>query len=162
MKSYLALIAVGLDAARIAFSKSKIEKKAVSAAAAAVVGVGLLCLPIESVQAQSSTYSQCPEVVNVVVTTEEASDYELRHRFSVSFDLDATASDWSNFRYTFHEDGGGYFTYWIRPVDPSPGADDWILLHLYVVRGPNASVSAWVEDGDGNSYSVDVTFVYGR
>ena len=53
VKSLYALIAVGLDAARIAFSKSKIEKKAVSATAAAVVGVGLLCSPIESAQAQS-------------------------------------------------------------------------------------------------------------
>ena len=138
------------------------SKKAVSAVAAAVVGVGLLCSPIESVQAQESPYSQCPEVADVVVTTAEASDYELRHAFSVSFDLDTTGSDWNNFRYTFYDRGGGYFTYWIRPVDPSPGADDWILLHLYVVRGPNASVSAWVNDGDGSSYSLDVTFVYGR
>ena len=38
MKSFIALIAVGLDAARIAFSKSKIKETA----AAVVVGVGLL------------------------------------------------------------------------------------------------------------------------
>ena len=138
------------------------SKKAVSPVAAAVVGVGLLCSPIESVQGQSSPYYSCPEVTDVVVTTAEASDYELRHRFFISFDIDTTGSGWNDFRYTLYDRGGGYFTYWIRPVDPPPGADDWVLLHLHVVRGPNASVSAWVEDGDGNSYSLDVTFVYGR
>ena len=66
MNSFYALIAVGLDAARIAFSKSKIEKKAVSAVAAAVVGVGLLCLPIESVQANHGQ-SSVPIVSEVIV-----------------------------------------------------------------------------------------------
>ena len=161
MNPFIALIAVGLDAARIAFSKSKIEKKAVSAAAAAVVGIGLFLAPMESVQAQESPYYHCPEVLDVVVTTEEASDYELRGKFTVSFDLDLTGSGWTNILGNFSPRGGGYFVYEIYP-NPLGGADDWIQLWLYVTRGPNASVSAWVEDGDGNSYSVDVTFVYGR
>ena len=44
MKSFYALIALGLDAARIAFSKSKIEKTA-AAVVVGVVGIGLLLAP---------------------------------------------------------------------------------------------------------------------
>ena len=98
VNSLSALIAVGLDAARIAFSKSKIEKKAVSATAAAVVGVGLLCSPIESAQAQSSNPAP-PTVSSVTLTSEEASDYELNSGgFTVSVRLDLGGSGWCVYR----------------------------------------------------------------
>ena len=43
MNPFIAIIALGLDAARIAFQRSKIEKKAVSAVAAAVLGADGVC-----------------------------------------------------------------------------------------------------------------------
>ena len=92
VKSLYALIAAGLDVARIAFSKSKIEKKAVSSAAAAVVGVGLLCSPIESVQGQSNPAP--PAVSSVTLTQDEASDSDWTSKFSISVRLDIGGSGW--------------------------------------------------------------------
>ena len=53
--------------------KSKIEEKAVSAAAAAVVGIGLFLAPMEKAQAQTGM----PEVTDFCVISNAASDYEL-------------------------------------------------------------------------------------
>ena len=70
------------------------SKKAVSAVAAAVVGVGLLCLPIESAQTQSSNPAP-PTVSSVTLTSEEASDYELSSGgFTVSVRLNLGGSGW--------------------------------------------------------------------
>ena len=94
MKSFIALIAVGLDAARIAFSKPKIEKKAVSAVVAAVVGIGLFLAPMEKAQGQSSNPAP-PTVSSVTLTSEEASDYELNSGgFTVSVRLNLGGSGW--------------------------------------------------------------------
>ena len=61
-------------------------------AAAAVVGVGLLCLPIESVQAQSNPAP--PTVSSVTLTTNEASDYEFSGGFKINVRLDIGGSGW--------------------------------------------------------------------
>ena len=108
MKLFIALIAVGLDAARIAFSKSKIEKKAVSASAAAVVGVGLLCLPIESVQGQVLSPSHVSGVS--VETVDLGGDGDDISKISIDFDVFDTSSDydvfvhWPHGRYTVIND----------------------------------------------------------
>ena len=139
-------------------------KKAVSPVAAAVVGIGLFLAPIESAQAQESPYYYCPEVTGLTLFFVEASDYELSHGFdgySFSFDwVDVLGSGWTHVVSRLRYLGGGYFRIEIDP-DPLGGADDWIKLNFYIQPGPDASVSAWVEDGDGNWYSVDVTIVFG-
>ena len=56
MKSYFALIAVGLDAAATRF-KSTIEKTAASVAAA-LVGIGLLAAPLEQAEANVPIVSE--------------------------------------------------------------------------------------------------------
>ena len=113
MKSIYALIAAGLGAARIAFSKSKIEKKAVSAAAAAVseskkavsavvaavVGIGLFLAPMEKAQANHGQ-SGIPVVTELCIISNAASDYELSRGYLVclpSFDLSsllASGQEW--------------------------------------------------------------------
>ena len=51
----------------------------------------------------------------------------------------------------------GYFLLVITPRGGS-GVDDFIDVFFYV--GLDGSLSAWVEDSDGNEYTVDVTMVY--
>ena len=87
MNSIFAIIAVGLDAARIAFSKSKIEKTA--AAVVGVVGIGLLLAPLSvlSNDVQPARHippappNDAPEVSCIWVSNHGSSG------FSVKFDV---------------------------------------------------------------------------
>ena len=69
------------------------SKKAVSAAAAAVVGIGLFLAPMESVQGQDSNPAP-PTVSSVTLTQGEASDSDWTSKFSISVRLDLGGSGW--------------------------------------------------------------------
>ena len=92
MNSFYALIAVGLDAARIAFSKSKIKETA-AAVVVGVVGVGLLFAPSAVGQTSSSFLS--PYVNSIEVHNHASAG------FSISLDV---SSGWEAF-------GGANFCY---------------------------------------------------
>ena len=183
MKSYLALIAVGLDAARIAFSKSKIEKKAVSAVAAAVVGIGLFMAPMESAQAQTKDVLTYSGISGVYVECFNDVIYYLSvgfHVFDTSSDYRVSSSmyllpggfvslddfdDFNNSAYYFAK-------YWnlsllfgdyigitfVNRADSS----DWIFLLLYISpfpeegTGEGRHAAAYVQHSYGRSYYVNV------
>ncbi len=100
MNSFYALIAVGLDAARIAFSKSKIKETA-AAVVVGVVGIGLLFAP--SAVGQTSSRSFLSPYVNSIEVHNHSSA-----GFSISLDV---GSGWEAF-------GGANFCY------PDPDAPD--------------------------------------
>ena len=100
MKSLYALIALGLDAARIAFSKSKIKETAASVVVG-VVGVGLLFAP--SAVGQTSSRSFLSPYVNSIEVHNEGSA-----GFSISLDV---GSGWEAF-------GGAAFCYPVPDSDP--------------------------------------------
>lgn len=154
------------------------SKKAVSAVAAAVVGVGLLCSPIESAQAQSGI----PKVTGFCVLTRVA-DFTLESGWEVKtvleFDyssLVAATFEWligvslpprGPFLDPDGADERGETAYGVMvfyPKDPSGkivDRDKWIRLHFYVLPGrPTAYVSAWVVDSEGNEYDVDAAIAY--
>ena len=104
MKSYLALIAVGLDAAATRF-KSKIEKTT-AAVAAAFVGIGLLAgslsllaEPVQTGPGNANTQNVCAPVVSYVEVTNDGSS-----GFRVSVSL---SHGWDMFRWV-PADGGGW------------------------------------------------------
>ena len=140
-------------------------KKAVSAVAAAVVGVGLLCSPIESVQGQSGI----PEVVEFCLISNAASDYELTRGYLACvtlMDVSASSPEWvrtvglpAEEEGGYTEDGGGgsgYFLFRPRRSGDNKVINDgrWLLVvfHVSVSRNSRASLSVLVTDSEGNEY----------
>ena len=158
------------------------SKKAVSAVAAAVVGVGLLCSPIESAQANHGQ-STIPVVTEFCVISNAASDYELTRGYTACLpvwdvsSLLASGQDWVlgsgrpvvSFG-TYTVDGGGGSGYYLfRPhqfndaVQLLPIYDGrWLVVTFYVSvsRNSRATISAWVTDSEGNWYTIDAWVLY--
>ena len=144
----------------------------------AIVGSGLLAAPLEQAEAQTGI----PEVIELCIVSNEASDYELRHGWAdcrVNWDVSSILSaslEWQigatarPSRGPFYDppdadkDGRtAYGTMLFYPKnfdDEITNRDEWIQIFFYVSTGPNASVSAWVEDSDGNEYDIDVRIVF--
>ena len=138
VKSLYALIAVGLDAARMAFSKSKIEKTA-AAVVVGIVGIGFLFAP--SAVGQTSSRSFLSPYVNSIEVHNHASA-----GFSISVDV---GSGWEAF-------GGARFCY------QNP-ADDlrWCRTSTFrspVYRWPDSVYSLYPPEGTSTksySFSID-------
>ena len=131
----------------------------------ALVVAGLLAAPLEKAEAQTGI----PEVTHFFLFANEASDYELTHGWwGATADLDTSSAgvEWDEVTETLSEDRGnpptlydGYFKLRITPRSDE-GKGDCIDVFFYVDRSGNrASVSAWVEDSEGNYYTVDVTVI---
>ena len=143
------------------------SKKAVSAAAAVVVGIGLLTAPIDSAQAQTGI----PEVTHLIFLTDEASDYELSQGWDAvwaNIDVSGAYRKWYHTNQDPSSDPGnpssyeGYFKVRITPEDDEDSGD-FIDVYFYVDRsGGGVSISVWVEDSEGNEYTVggDFTVVF--
>ena len=131
MRTLFALIAVGLDAARIAFSQSKIEKKAVSAVAAAVVGIGLFMAPIESAEAETKDVLTYSRISGVHVHCWNGVIYYISVGFHV-FDTSSAyevVSNFPSFPFGREEDGfndSAYYLAQYRELNFSFG--DFILI----------------------------------
>ena len=98
VKSIFAIIAVGLDAARIAFSKSKIKETA-AAVVAGVVGVGLLFAPLAVGQERPPDEprpSDSPTLLSPYVNS-----IEVHNHASSGFSISLDVSGWEAF-------GGAY------------------------------------------------------
>ena len=131
------------------------------AAIVTIVGAGLLAAPLEQAEAQTGM----PEVTHLFLFANEASDYELTHGwYDVWANLDTSSAyfKWDDVDYTRWEFPGnptlyhGYFVLTITPRSEE-GLGDFIDVFFYV--GLDGSVSAWVEDSEGNEYTVDVTVI---
>ena len=145
------------------------SKKAVSAAAAAVVGIGLLTAPIDSAQANHGQ-SSIPVVIDFSVVSNAASDYELTRGYLVDppllGNLSVSDLEWafgsivavaSSGVYTENGGGGsGWFLFVPHDLDNQPIYDGrWIEVsfHISVSRNSRASLSVVVEDSEGNVYT---------
>ena len=150
------------------------SKKAVSATAAAVVGVGLLCSPIESVQGQSSKE---PATVNFV-NLQFVDDYYYFGGTLESVDVDITDFgswlDATKVQYSIYVESG-YAVVTFNPVWPklniSPLVheerdDGWVEILVWLgdyFDFPSGSPGTWdayVYDSTGACYEVDL-FVEG-
>ena len=78
MKSYFAMIAYGLDAVRIAFSKSKIKETA-AAVVVGVVGIGLLASPF---LVQADETDKAPVVTCIWVENHGSSGFTVEFKVS--------------------------------------------------------------------------------
>ena len=86
MKSYFALIAVGLDAAASRILKSKIEKTA-AAVVVGVVGIGLLASPF-LLQANDEETNDAPQVCQLYVLNSGSIGFEVKFDVSAPSDSD--------------------------------------------------------------------------
>ena len=73
MKSFIAIIALGLDAARIAFSKSKIEKTAAAVVVGVVGSLSLFAEPVQTGPFPNQVQNVCAPVVSSVTVTDDGS-----------------------------------------------------------------------------------------
>ena len=135
------------------------SKKAVSATAAAVVGVGLLCSPIESAQAQS-----VPSILSAEINgcfDDDPTSYELGWEFS-------SLSVWSDGvfirRYIPNSclyEGDYVYLKFSRAVWSSslnrfvPSPSEWVELWIWM-GNDDSEPSAYVYDSDGSFYYVDL------
>ena len=141
-------------------------KKAVSATAAAVVGIGLFIAPMEKAEANHG--SGIPVVTDFFVISNAASDYELSRGYYVPFPYFAVSEDleWAfgtiapvgiSGNYTENGGGGsGWFLFVPHTLDNQPIYDGrWILVsfHISVSSNSRASLSVVVEDSEGNVYT---------
>ena len=134
------------------------SKKTVSAAAAAVVGVGLLCSPIDSVQANHGQ-STVPTVLSVDIDTDaESVSWEMSFGWLNGYcRLVNSQSVSSPVIYA-----GGYFQVTLYPYlgrtsDGRPVclASKWIEIWVWM-GDDDSEPSAYVYDSEGNFYSVDL------
>lgn len=93
MKSFFAIIAGGLDAVRIALSKSKMEKTA-AAVVVGVVGIGLLASPF-LVQANDEETNNAPSVLQINVQNHGSIGFDVEFDVSVPW---ADIDDYDRFR----------------------------------------------------------------
>ena len=102
MKPLFAIIAGGLDAVRIAFSKSKIEKTA-AVGVAAVVGIGLLASPflLRANDGEEKT-NDAPYVGCLWIANSGSIGFEVDFVVSFSSDSDEFLSG-----FELHQDGEG-------------------------------------------------------
>ena len=174
MKSYLALIAVGLDAAATRF-KSKIKETAASVAAA-FVGIGLFTAPIDSVQANHRNKAT-PATVSYVdlvgflnpaqqpSVTIDFPNSEFGDWWGAKIDVTSEVSTTGLYQ-------GGYVIIFHDPCYPTPFAasgplfedgDGWVEVWIWM-GGPGDPPVAWVHDstnsdqrgGSGIPYQVDL------
>ena len=125
MKHFIAIIAAGLDAVRIAFSKSKIEKTA-AAVVAGVVGVGLLASPFllraddEEEKTNDAPYVSCLWIAN-------SGSIGFEVDFVVSFSSD---SDESLSGFELHQDGKGIVDQerWVKHATLRSAYCDWFSV----------------------------------
>ena len=149
------------------------SKKAVSAVAAAVVGIGLLTAPIDSAHGQTGT----PEVTDFCIVLNEASDYELRYGWVTCVPQLSTLGspvEWilgqvyARHREDVSSDGStayGYYLFYPRDFNTQEIIRDgrFILVSYYITGGSSSLFPmawAWVEDSDGNEYTIDVQLLY--
>ena len=137
------------------------SKKAVSAVAAAVVGIGLFLAPMESAQGQG--FASVPTIFSVDIDC-----------YSNNFDVSWTVSAdlWPNgYRYVISRPGncfyeGGYTVVKLNRLigilpngRPVYSLTEWIEIWVWMGVSDDSidgNPSAWVEDSEGNSYEVDL------
>ena len=142
MNQLFALIAVGLDAARIAFSKSKIKETAV--VVVGVVGIGLLFAP-SSVGQTSSRSFLSPYVDSIEVHNHGSAG------FSISLDV---GSGWEAF-------GGSDFCYQ-DPADDFRWCNTDSSTESPVYRWPDSVYLAYPLEGTSTeSYDFKIRPLYG-
>ena len=100
MKSFFALIAVGLDVAALHFSKSKIKKTA-AAVVVGVVGVGLLASPfLVRANDEEEETNDAPQVLQLYALNSGSIGFEVDFDVSFSSDSDKLLSG-----FELHQDG---------------------------------------------------------
>ena len=139
------------------------SKKAVSAVAAAVVGIGLFLAPMEKAQAN---HGDIPVVLSVDVVGCWDDDPD---DFVVDWVLSGLIDNWpaGYISQTIHTSNGclyegGYtviklhrFVRWLSDGRPVVSRSDWIEIWVWM-GNDNSEPAAWVEDSEGNSYDVDL------
>ena len=147
------------------------------AAIVAIVGAGLLAAPLEQAQAQTGI----PEVTELCILANGAdptltSGWKDCHvNWDVSSILSAPlgwqlGAAWPS-RGPFYDppeaddDGrttyGTMLFYRVNPATLKIIKDEWIQIFFYfgIESGEDPDVSAWVEDSDGNEYTIDVRII---